>query len=361
MGVNITFTDTELPVTSAFIEFIYSTIKNEPYRTGNWFQQQDESLSPDDKNVKDINAKAQTVAADPEGSKYLLHSYRIFRELILGKTNILRDFSKFRFFFVIGIPRTGGTYLTKQLFIARGLDYEGVQNAVAHDGFPHLSYSTFNEKGNAYTTGLLETAQYLTMVEVFFGRRKDPSSKGSMIVPKKFTKAVYNFDLIRELFGSNAEYILTLRDPLSVCKSVLDKSGGLPAGGRFAVRSNIERWVLDDWVHWGVPEKEVLRMDYAECIIGYWRRYHYQMAMAGIPKMPTASIVPYGQEEMAGFARQLFSRFGLNREPESFKKPEPHGFVGTTRDLGRKTVEDIASFWGDLGMNFPTETLLAAL
>ncbi len=357
MGVNITLTDTEIPVTSSFIKFIYSTIKGEPYYTANWFRQEDESLAYDESTVKDLNAKAHAIASDPSGSQYLLRAYRIFRELLLGKTHLLGEVSKFRFFFVIGFPRTGGTYLTKQLFVARGVDYEGVQNALAHDGFPHLSYSTFTKKGNAYTNGLMQLAEYFTMVEVFFGKRIDPSNRGSMIVPKKFTKAVYNFDLIRELFGSNAEYIITLRDPLAVCQSVLDKSGGLPPGGKFAVRGNIESWALDDWVHWGMPEKQVLQMDYAECIIGYWKRFHLQMAMAGIPKMPTACIVPYGQEHMTGYTRQLFSRFGLKRDPENFKKAEPPRFSAEVEKQARNAVEEVASFWKSLGMEFPVDAL----
>lgn len=361
MGINITVTDTDLPVTSAFIRFIYSTLKKEAYYTANWYRQEDENLFQDESSFKELNEKARAVAADPKGNQYLLRSYSLFRELLIGKTSAFSDISKFRFFFVIGFPRTGGTYLTKQLFLASGVDYKDVQGALAHDAFPHLSYMTLNEKGNSYTNGLLQLAEYLTMVRIFFGEHERLLYRGGTMVPKKFTRAVYNFDLIRDIFGANSEYIITLRHPLSVCKSILDRCGGMPEGRKFATRSNIENWALEDWVHRGVPKDELMRMDYVKCILGYWKRYHFQMAMAGIPGMPTASIVPYGEEHMTGFVRQLYSKFGLGKEPEAFKKSAPPEFTEEDEKEASKAMEEVAVLWKSLGMEFPVEALSAKL
>lgn len=359
MGLTLTLTDAELPASPAFIEFLHSTLKGENYYAGSWYQQEDESLASDQTRFEDINRKAHEVVTDPKGKEYLLRSYRFFKELLTGNVKTLRDIARFRFFFVIGIPRTGGTYLTKQLFLAEGVDYRAVQNALAHDGFPHLSYLSFRERGNIHTNGLLQLAEYLTMVEIFFGEHGRLAYRGGIIVPKKFTKAVYYFDLIRALFGSNAEYLITLRHPLSVCKSILDKSGGMPADGRFSVRSAIERWTLEDWLHWGVPEDKVMQMDYVKCFLGYWKRFHFQMAMAGIPSMPTARIVPYGEKSMTGFIRKLYGEFGLQKEPEAFKKAELPGFSDDGEREAQRAVEEVSSFWKSLGMEFPAEALAA--
>ena len=360
MGITMTVTDTELPPTFHFIRFIYSAIKGTDYFDGNWHSQEDEVLFSDDTTVEDMNRKAKAVGEDEQGKQYLLRSYGIFRELFVGKINTLSKITaKHRFFFIIGFPRTGGTYLTKQLYQAAGFDYRNVQNSIAHDGFPHLSYLTLNAKGNAYTRGLLQLAEYLTMIESFFGGSKGPDYRSRKVVPKKFTKAVYNFDLVKDIFGPDSEYIVTLRHPLSVCKSVLDRCGGMPEDRKFAVRSNIETWALRDWIHWGMPEKEVLRMDYVKCIIGYWKRYHLQMAMAGIPKMPTASIVPYGKEHMTGFVRQLYSKLGVGNEPEAFKQAAPPSFSAEDEEEARKAIEEVEAMWKGLGMEFPTEALAA--
>lgn len=358
MGITITVTDAALPASAAFIRFIYSTIKNKPHHTLEWFFQEGESLSQQPLTVEEMNEMAKAVATDPKGTQYLLRAYSLFRELLIGEVHNIRAFSKFRFFFVVGIPRSGGTYLTKQLFRATETDYKAAPNSLAHDGLPHITNAVFAPGANFRTNGLLQFTEYLTMVEAFFGGQKKLPS-GEILVPKKFTKAIYNFNLVKEVFGGNAEYLITLRHPLSVCKSIMEKSGGEPEGRKFAVRSNIETWALEDWVQWGKAKEKVLEMDYVDCILGYWKRYHMQMAMGGMPAMETAKIVPYGAEHMTGAVEELYSRFGIDLEPESFKKSSPPAFTAEDEKKATKVVEEVASLWKSLGMEFPTEALAA--
>ena len=39
-------------------------------------------------------------------------------------------------------------------------------------------------------------------------------------------------------------------------------------------------------------------MDYSEVFLGYWKRYHYQLALEGIPAMRTATLVSYSESAM---------------------------------------------------------------
>jgi hypothetical protein len=361
MGLTFTLTDEDLPASPAFIEFLHATLKGESYHAGNWYLQEEENLASNEGRFENIQQKAQAVVTDPKGKAYLLRSYRFFKELLTGNVNTLRDVGRFRFFFVVGIPRTGGTYLTKQLFRASGINYTTVQNALAHDGFPHLAYLSFKDAGNVHTNGLLQLAEYLTMVEIFFGEHGRLAHRGGIVVPKKFTKAVYNFDLIRELFGKNAEYLITLRHPLSICKSIVDKSGGMPADGKFAVRSAIERWTVEDWVHWGVAEEDVLQMSYVDCFLGYWKRYHFQMALAGIPAQPNARIIPYGAASMTSAVKALYGDLGLKTEPEAFKASPPPQFQDNEAAAAQQAIDEVAGFWKSLGLDFPAEALAARL
>lgn len=360
MGIAITITDQALPASAALIRFLYATIKGEPHDTLEWYFQEGEGLIQPPRTTAEMEVMARTVAADQKAMEYLVRSYSLFRELLVGETAKLCEFSKFRFFFVIGVPRTGGTYLVKQLFRATDYDYHNVPNSVAHDGLPHLSEAVFGPKGNSRTIGLQQIAEYLTMVEIFFGGHKKLHS-GGILVPKKFPKAVYDFNLVKEVFGANAEYLITLRHPLSVCKSIMDKSGGMPAGGKFSLRSNIEQWVCDDWVQQGVPRDKVLNMDYVKCILGYWKHYHFQMAMSGLPRLPKASVVPFGEESMTGKAVELYARFGLDMEPETFKKSTPPLFSGEDEKEAERTIEEVAAFWKVLDMEFPTAAIAARL
>ena len=355
MGLTLTLTDADLPASPAYIEFLYATLSGDRYHVAEWYAQEDESLVRDPNRFSDITEKAKKVSRDPRGNKHLLRSYRFFKELLTGNMDTLKAMQRFHFYFIIGIPRTGGTYLTKQLFRASDIDYRQVQNAVAHDGFPHLANLSFRESGNLHTNGLLQLAEYLAMVEIFFDERGKRIHDGRIVVPKKFTKAVYYFDLIRELFVDNADYLVTLRHPLSVTQSVLDKSGGMPADGKFVVRSAIERWAANDWIYRGVPEDEVLEMDYVECMLGYWKRFHFQMAMAGIPAMPGARLVPYGEKYMTDTVNTYFRAFDVNLQPETFKVAPRPEFPAAARAAADRVLDDVAAFWTSMGMTFPAE------
>lgn len=357
MGLTLTLTDAEIPASPAFIEFVHATLKGETYFAGEWYQQESEKLARNEDRYEDIQEQAKFVSRHEQGQKALLRSYRFFKEMLTGNVATLKAMQRFRFFFVIGIPRTGGTYLTKQLFRACDIDYKKVQNALAHDGFPHLAHLSFRRGGNLHTNGLLQLAEYMAMVEIFFSSHGRLSYQNGIVVPKKFTKATYYFDLIRELFGERANYLLTLRHPLAMCKSVIDKSGGLPEDGRFAVRSAIERWALEDWMHRGVEEAQVLQMDYIEVLLGYWKRFHFQMALSGMPALKTTTLVPYGQQWMTEAAGELFQRFGIEMEPEAFKAAEPHPFSPAHERLGEQTLQEVNDLWQGLGYAFPLQEL----
>ena len=359
MGLSLTLTDQELPASPAYIEFLHATLTGGEYYAGSWFRQEEETLASDDERYEGIQAKADFLVAHPQGKAWLLRSYRFFKELLTGDVATLRDLQRFQFFFVVGIPRTGGTYLAKQLFRAGRIDYRQVQNALAHDGFPHLARLQFQEGANVHTNGLLQLAEYLTMVEVFFGQHGSLQHGGRIVVPKKFTKAVYSFDLIRELFPHNAQYLITVRHPLSMCQSVLDKSGGMPPGGRFVVRSAIERWALADWQHWGRTEEQVLAMDYVAVMVGYWKRFYLQLAMTGMPIMPGATLVPYGAEPMTRVVEQLYRGFGVELDPEVFKVAPLPEFGTEHTALAEQAMADVAALWTSLGMHFPAEALAA--
>ena len=357
MGLTLTLTDNEIPASPAFIEFLYASLMGEDYHAGEWFAQEKEGLAHNQERFNNIREKAGVVLADSAGKESVIRSYRFFKEMLTGRPNHIHNMKKFRFYFVVGIPRTGGTYLTKQLFRAAQIDYKTVQNALAHDGFPHLAHMEFKNKGNVHTNGLLQLAEYLTMVELYYSKHGKLTHDGGIVVPKKFTKAVYNFPLIQEVFGASATYLITLRHPLSVIKSVLDKSGGMPENEKFAVRSAIERWAMEDWMYWGTPEKEIKEMDYVEVMLGYWKRFHYKLALAGIPHMPNARIIPFGKEPMNKASKKLFNDFGVDIKPETFKTSELPSFESKETKKAEHVLQDVNQFWKSLGLEFPAKAL----
>jgi hypothetical protein len=59
---------------------------------------------------------------------------------------------------------------------------------------------------------------------------------------------------------------------LSIIQSTLDNSGDLPKSGKLTVRSVIERWAMEDWVRWEIPEQKIAATGYYEVFLGYWKR-----------------------------------------------------------------------------------------
>ncbi len=355
MGLTLTLTDSELPASPAFIEFLHATVTDSDYHVGTWYKQEEELLDRDSERYEGLAEKVSIVMRHPQGQQAILRSYRFFKEMLTGQMDTLRDLRRFRFIFVIGIPRTGGTYLTKQFYRAAGIDYTQVQNALAHDGFPHLAVLSFpDNRYNVHTTSLLQLAEYLTMVEMYFTRHGRLAYQGGIVVPKKFTKAIYNFPLLRALLGDSADYLITTRHPLGMIQSVLDKSGGMPADGKFAVRSAIERWALDDWLLWQVPEASVMTMPYVDVLLEYWKRFHFQLAMSGIPAMPSARVVAYGAKSMREIVQEYFQAFGIALEPEPFKSASPGHFSAESAQATSAAVTAVIQLWSSLSLPFPS-------
>jgi len=138
---------------------------------------------------------------------------------------------------------------------------------------------------------------------------------------------------------------------------VLDKSGGMPEDNKFVVRSAIERWALDDWMDRGYDETAIKNMDYIEVFLGYWQRYHYTLALVGIPSMPTSEIVVFGKKPMMEYTEKLFERLNVNIEPEEFKESKPRDFSKKYEKMADKVIKNVANFWDSLGLKFPASEL----
>ena len=110
---------------------------------------------------------------------------------------------RFCFFLVIGAPRSGGKYLTKELFRALGHVPSRIPAVLAHDGFPEAGPWRFSKAGTTWIESLHGMAEYLAMVEIFFAEAG--RHRGRVIVAKKATKAVHAPGLFQSVLGEDAE------------------------------------------------------------------------------------------------------------------------------------------------------------
>jgi len=358
MSIEIKLTDQHFPVSPAFINFLHHFYNGLPFESP-WHEQLSETLTRDSQAQQRAVTHAAEVLASATGKKALQRSYELFVAILTGDLARLRPFhERYRFVCVVGCPRHGGSYLTKQLFLALGRQPEQIPNAIAHDGFPDAGPFDMKQGVNSVTHSMQGMAEYLTMVELF--NATSPLFDNRVIVPKKATKAAYQGGFFHQLLGSETEYIVTLRHPVAACISTYEKSGGLPGDGKFAVRGNIEEWARRDALLAGGQLAEASRPDYFDVYLRYWEYYHYQLIHSGLAASPNWRTVVYGEARMQATAQSFYRRYGSDNDAEKFyvfAKQDRH------RDWLRKAepaVLRVREAWAAAGKGFPLDELMEA-
>jgi hypothetical protein len=358
MGVEIKLTDKEFPVSPTFVDFLHRTITEKPWDV-TWHDQISEELVPADAELQQkATGVAGQVLEHPLGQQAIFRSYQILTGLITGKLEHLRSFQeRYKFVCVVGCPRHGGTYLTKELFRATGADPLQVPNAIAHDGFPDSAPFELREGYNSQTTMTQHMAEYLAMVEVFFANSRLFNNR--VVAPKKATKAAYNGAFFTSVLGPETEYIVTLRHPVAACISTYEKSTGLPEGGRFKVRGNIEEWARRDNVATGEDPQRIFDKDYFDVYLRYWEQYHYDLALTGLSRSRNWHVVTFGQDRLMNLASSLCTRFKSKDPPEDFVVRDDYS--GRHPEWDRKAeaaVQRVAGVWRTVGLPFPTDEIM---
>lgn len=359
MGIEIKLTDRELPVSPVFIDFLAHLVDGRAFADHEWHDQLSEKLNYAQRDILQRAPKdAERVMADPRGRNAIARAYQWLLALLTGDLNALREAQlRYHFVNIVGIPRNGGSYLTKELYRALRYDPAKVPNALAHDGFPESGPFQLRPGANSWIVNLHTMAEYLTMVELFFANAARHS--GKVIVPKKLTKGIYAGAFFHRVLGEAVEVVFTLRHPVTSCISTYEKSGGLPANGLFATRSNIEEWCRRDLAYTGVRPDELARMDYFDAYLRYWEQYHIYVATTGLSAATELKVVVYGKERMETFARSYHRRYESGLEPTAFQVADE---VRTRHpDWIRRAepvVRRVAEIWQRVGLRFPLDEVL---
>jgi hypothetical protein len=361
MGVEIKLTDKEFPVSPVFIDFLHRAIGELPW-DATWHDQVSEDLVPADAELqKKATGVAGQVLDSPLGQQAIFRSYQLLTALITGQPERLRYFhERYKFICVVGCPRHGGTYLTKELFRAIGMEPRQVPNAIAHDGFPDSAPFELREGFNSHTTMTQHMAEYLAMVEVFFANSRLFSNR--VVVPKKATKCAYNGAFFATVLGPETEFIVTLRHPVAACISTYEKSSGLPADGKFKVRGNIEEWARRDNILAGEDPRRLAEMDYFDAYLRYWELYHHSLALSGLARSHNLTVVVYGRDRLVNLARSLRLRLKAKGEPEDFvARNDYRGRHPGWEAKAAAAVSRVAQVWRTVGLSLPVDEVMECL
>lgn len=361
MGVEIKLSDRELPVSPIFIDFLHHLVADIPFEGAVWGDQLSEALSHEQKRIVESAARhAGAVMAAPLGTQAVARAYELLVALMTGNVEPIKDLQlKFHFINVIGVPRNGGSYLTKEIYRALGYHPDRVPNVIAHDGFPEAGPFRFERGVNSWMTSLQTMAEYLTMVELYFGRNRPHS--GKIAVPKKLTKGSYAGGFFQRVLGQAVENILTVRHPVTSAISTYEKSGGFPADGLFRVRGNIEEWVRRDLSYTGCEADQLAKMPYFDAYLRYWEQYHYYIATTGLSANRDIVVVAYGKERMEELAKSYYYRFGnRNPQPEAFEVFKNQDRHPDWMVKAEPVVRRVAEVWATVGLEFPLAAVMEA-
>lgn len=358
MGVEIKFTDKDLPVSPGFIEFLHHRIDHHAIDTS-WHDQLSETLVPAEleKRVRQAESVADKVLEHPLGQQAIYRAYELFTAMLLGKSGKLAYFhERYRFICIVGCPRHGGTYLTQHLFRSLGYDPARVPNMIAHDGFPDATPFLLAPQHNSYTAMMQQTAEYLSMVEVFFANSRMFDQR--VVVPKKATKAAYHGAFFLNVWGPDTDIIITLRHPVAACISTYEKSTGLPAGGKFAVRGNVEEWAHRDNLATGADVDRIVDQDYFDVYLRYWEQYHYNLALTGMSAARNRTVVAYGKARLMACARRFCERFQNSLEIEDFKVFDKRDRHPDWNRRAEPAIRRVAGVWKTVGLTFPLDEVM---
>jgi len=288
--------------------------------------------------------------------------------LMTGDYPLVRSYlADVRFAFVVGYPRSGGSYVTKELLRTVGLDHTSVSEALAHDGFPEIRDIWYDWAGDKpyfhLQTSIFQTAEFLVISRLYYQAKTKRHGDDAWLIPKKMHKFVNWAGSFKMLLGQgHSDYLVTLRHPLPTAISAWTKSGGLPADGLFPIaqpRSAIEHWIVSDLMMSGVTATEIAQMSYFEAVNASWSRFHAAMATSGLflGDRNEVKLLPYGPEALEGVVAAYRMRYGNPDTPEAVLIRAVADDYSDWKASGDAAVAAMSALWTSLGLTFPTLTL----
>lgn len=288
--------------------------------------------------------------------------------IMAGNYPLVRHYLKhMRFAFVIGYPRSGGSYLTKELLQTLNLDHTRVSEALAHDGFPELREIWYDWNGNRpyyhLQDAIFQTAEFLVIANLYYQIKTKPQANGTWLAPKKMHKIINWAGSFKMLLGQgNSDYLVTIRNPLPTAISIYEKSGGLPGDRLFPAqhpRSAIERWILTDLMLLGFSMQQIAGMEYFDAVQVSWSNFYARMATSGLflGDRDEIRLIAYGKPQLEGVIAQYRQRYGLDGAktiaPEAVLVHDKANAFREWQTRANIATNAMTALWASLGLTLP--------
>lgn len=168
-----------------------------------------------------------------------------------------------RFIFIVGGMRSGGTYLYSEMMRLLGRDHLDYNMQMTHDGIPNYHYLMhINNPGN-YIAALFELCQWLVWV-------KKHQSDFKIIIQKRIGY-MHCMAFLDTIFGNSADYIITLRHPITAADSFAKMMKQDVEQTHFSTPNG---WAFLAQTRRGITAEDWQKLNYYQQFLIYWEILH---------------------------------------------------------------------------------------
>ena len=367
MSVQITLNDSAYPPSGAFLDFVVSYLQGKPYCDTDWLDQVSEGFTRGNLHVdKEALRNARIVMASNAGREIIGMLYNVLAWILSHDTHRIRKFFRsVRFVYVVGAPRTGGTFLLNRLCQHYAVKY-GYSSSifpafVVHDGTPSIYPSLSLPDVNLLARNVMQLAEFCVAVKLFYDDPKKPSISSHCCV-KKMLRYAFAGGFFDSVLGVPETVYITVRHPCSISGSVLDKckvsfSPEHPA--MFKVRCAIDQLVFDTLVAArGYRSADISAMTHAAAYIEFWSVF-YTSLCASFGQCRRFQFVTYGDDLAALPAKLKLKTFGDVPMTDFVYSP---GVSRVCSDcdvlLADRAIMAVSDVWLRRGFGFPSPVLI---
>lgn len=290
------------------------------------------------KQVSDAVNFISTPLGKAELEEYMNECLNVFSMLIKLERNKLFEYlGNKKFVFIIGIMRSGGTYLFTELCNITGIKWKHLNMGMLHDNIPDGHNLSNWDKPMNYLNTLFELAQFLVWAKKEY--------TGSDIIVQKRVMYAFAMNVIDNVFGDRAKYVITVRHPgpASISFAEFAEDIEYTSKGWFSVINKYRDITRENWES----------MDYRGRYLIFWQVYYENIVRTARLK---------GEILTAAYERQSFDNV-LNRlAVDSGKDYKGCNFKKVTNrtcsdfwsnDKVKNSIQNIKRFWNINGYEFP--------
>lgn len=212
-----------------------------------------------------------------------------------------------KFVFIIGPPRSGGTYLLRELYKQEGAKLKNFHHKLASDQYPPDRRTFSWHEPESSNRLFFDIAQWLVWAKTEMGDFK--------VIPKKHYAFNHAFPLIDTLFGQNATYFITSRHPAGTAQSHGERHGLDDPDQQFFHDGFATTIVRRDKSY---TYDQLENFSFNELVLAYWETYYEDFYDVDNPK-GTLETLTFGSERETFINNWAKENHNIVPEPEAFE------------------------------------------